>query len=257
VQFALWSLWQELFNGSQSLKHGDNQPLCSAAFRPINGHFAIVTYARPPADFIDAPSFAARAKERLHGLTDQATVRSLSSDFDLNPSMVRSHAQAWRSAAVLIPVIARDELTVLLTQRTDTLASHAGQIAFPGGRIDAADGSALAAALREAHEEIGLDPALVDPLGFLDTYQTGTGFSIEPVVALVAPPFTLKLQESEVAEAFEVPLAFLMNPDNHQTPSKFWQGAERRFYAMPYENRYIWGATAGILRNMHERLFAL
>ena len=197
--------------------------------------------------------FAARARLRLaaHPGVGAATP----SDYDLNPDMQLAHGR-MRPAAVLIPVVARTELTVLLTQRTDTLSNHAGQIAFPGGRIDAADAGPEAAALREAHEEIGLDPAHVMPLGFLDSYRTGTGYTISPLVGLVEPPFTLTLQASEVAEAFEVPLSFLMNPANHQLHTRVWKGAERRFYAMPYENRYIWGATAGILKNMYERLFA-
>ena len=152
--------------------------------------------------------------------------------------------------------MAREPVTLLLTQRAATLSKHAGQIAFPGGRIDPEDASPAAAALREAYEEIGLPPEFVTPLGFLDSYRTGTGYRIEPLVALVQPGFELRLQESEVADAFEVPLAFLMDHANHETHTKIWQGAERRFYAMPYENRYIWGATAGILKNMHERLFA-
>jgi 8-oxo-dGTP pyrophosphatase MutT (NUDIX family) len=178
-------------------------------------------------------------------------------DFDLNMDAAPAIATigGLRPAAVLIPIIARDTLTVLLTRRAVHLAQHAGQIAFPGGKIDADDRDARAAALREASEEIGLDPTYIQPLGFLDTYRTGTGFQIEPLVALVAPGFTLTLDEREVAETFEVPLNYLMSPANHQTHTKLWQTVERRYYAMPYENYYIWGATAGILKNMHERLF--
>jgi 8-oxo-dGTP pyrophosphatase MutT (NUDIX family) len=196
--------------------------------------------------------FAAHARAKLNAVPQ---LGKSPSDFDLNPGFERP-VVTLRPAAVLVAVVARTELTLLLTQRADTLNHHAGQIAFPGGRIDGVDETAAEAALREAEEEIGLSPQLVTPLGFLDTYRTGTGYEIEPLVALVEPGFTLRLQEGEVADAFEVPLAFLMDQANHQLHTKIWQGAERRFYAMPYENRFIWGATAGILKNMHERLFA-
>lgn len=175
------------------------------------------------------------------------------SDNDLNPGY--PIPANLKPAAVLVPVVARDELTLLLTERSARLSRHAGQIAFPGGRIDGAE-TAVEAALREANEEVGLAPERVRPLGFLDTYRTGTGYAITPVVALVSPPFELSLAADEVADAFEVPLDFLMDAANHQTHSRIWQGAERRFYAIPYLDRYIWGATAGILKNMHERLFA-
>ena len=205
----------------------------------------------------DASAFAALARKRLSLAASTAQIANTSpSDFDLNPDVAINLPAQLKSAAVLVAVVARNPLTILLTLRTHTLAQHAGQIAFPGGGIDPDDATPTAAALREAHEEIGLEPHLVQPLGFLDTYRTGTGYAIKPLVALIEPVFTLKLQASEVAEAFEVPLAFLMDEANHQTLAKIWQGHERRFYAMPYENRYIWGATAGILKNMHKRLFA-
>jgi len=178
------------------------------------------------------------------------------SDFDLNPD-----ASAWRTgepprpAAVLVPVVKRAPLTVLLTQRTDSLPNHAGQIAFPGGKIEEEDRDPVAAALREAQEEIGLDPRLVEPLGYLDAYRTGTGYRIFPVVALVEPAFALKLDAREVADAFEVPLSFLMDARNHQLHDRMLRGVKRRFYAMPFQERFIWGATAGIMKNMHERLF--
>ena len=180
------------------------------------------------------------------------------SDFDLNPDMVADFAvmDVARPAAVLIPVIARDELTVLLTQRSDNLSTHAGQISFPGGRVDPDDASIIAAALREAEEEIGLDRRFVEPLGFIDSYRTGTGFRISPVVALVQPDFVLQLNPSEVTDAFEVPLSFLMNQANHQRHSRDWRGRVRDFYAMPYGERYIWGATAGMIKNLHMRLFS-
>ena len=179
------------------------------------------------------------------------------SDFDLSPELTPEAPPApLAPAAVLIPIVARHELTVLLTQRTEHLKRHAGQIAFPGGRMEPTDHDPIATALREAEEEIGLAPSFVEPLGYLDAYRTGTGFRIFPVVSIVRPGFDLKLDAREVADAFEVPLAFLMDEANHRTESRLWRGQERRFYAMPFEQRYIWGATAGIMKNMHKRLFA-
>ena len=179
-------------------------------------------------------------------------------DHVLNPDIEDTYlARTRKAAAVLVPMIARDdEVTVLLTQRTAHLRSHAGQISFPGGKIDATDASPIHAALREAHEEIGLAAKHIEPVGFLNPYLTGTGFRILPVVGLVTPPFDLEVNPGEVDDAFEVPLSFLMNPDNHKRDSREWNGKMRHFYAMPYEGRYIWGATAGILRNLYERLYS-
>ena len=178
------------------------------------------------------------------------------SDFDLNPELEAELAlTGLRPAAVLVPVVARPELTVLLTLRTDHLPSHAGQISFPGGKIEDADPSPVETALRETEEEIGLSRNVVEPLGYLDAYRTGTGYRIIPVVALVRPDFTLHLNTAEVTDAFEVPLSFLMDEANHQRHARQWRGRERHFYAMPFEERYIWGATAGMIRNLHQRLF--
>lgn len=179
-------------------------------------------------------------------------------DWDLNPELLADFAAMppARPAAVLFGVVVREELTVLLTQRTHTLRTHAGQIAFPGGKVEAGDGGPVGAALRESVEEIGLDPKFVEPLGFLDGYRTGTGFTVAPVVALIQPGFDLKPDPREVDEVFEVPLAFLMNEANHQKHSRDWKGRQRYYYAMPYGERYIWGATAGMIRNMQQRLFA-
>jgi len=163
--------------------------------------------------------------------------------------------QPVRPAAVLIPVVDHKEPTVLLTQRSAHLNEHAGQIAFPGGKIDATDKSPRDAALREAEEEIGLDRAFVDPIGYLGVYGTGFGFRILPTVARVRPGFRLAINHSEVDDAFEVPLSFLMNPQNHQMHSKEFRGMERSYYAMPFAERYIWGATAGILRVLYERIY--
>jgi len=162
---------------------------------------------------------------------------------------------ASRLAAVLVPIVDRPAgASVLLTLRASHLRQHSGQIAFPGGSVDPGE-TPLQAALREGREEIGLDPALVEPIGWLEPYQTGTGFRILPLVAILDPAFTLNINASEVEDAFEAPLSFLMTPDNHQRQSREWQGIMRSFYAMPYEGRNIWGATAGILRALYERLY--
>ena len=158
-------------------------------------------------------------------------------------------------AAVLIPLIDRgDELSVLLTLRADALRHHAGQISFPGGRLEACDSDAIAAALRETEEEIGLPRRLVEVIGRLDDYITGTGFLVAPIVGLVRPPYELRPDPSEVAGVFEVPLAFFLDPANHRRESRVFNGIERRFYAMPYGDKYIWGATAAMLMNLYDLL---
>ena len=158
-------------------------------------------------------------------------------------------------AAVLFPIVLRDnEHTVLLTQRTAHLKDHAGQISFPGGRVEAEDLSPIHTALRETEEEIGLARDRIEVLGFLPEYLTGTGFRVTPVVALVNPPFELALDPFEVAEAFEVPLEFLLDPANHKRHSLHYRGALRHFFAMPYGDYFIWGATAGMIRSLTERL---
>ncbi|MGV0950592.1 MAG: CoA pyrophosphatase [Azonexus sp.] len=158
-------------------------------------------------------------------------------------------------AAVLFPIVLRDDgHTVLLTQRTAHLRDHAGQISFPGGRVEAEDQSPVHTALRETEEEIGLSREQVEILGYLPEYRTGTGFRVTPVVALVTPPFELVLDPFEVAEAFEVPLSFLLDPANHQRHSLHYRGALRHFFAMPYGDYFIWGATAGMIRSLTERL---
>jgi 8-oxo-dGTP pyrophosphatase MutT (NUDIX family) len=158
-------------------------------------------------------------------------------------------------AAVLVPVVNRPAgLTALLTRRTEHLAYHAGQISFPGGHMEPGDARPEDAALRETEEEIGLHRRHVEVIGRLDRYLTRTGFDVTPVVAVVEPPFDLAPDPHEVAEVFEVPLDFLLDPRNHQRHSRQYEGRERHFYAMPYGAYYIWGATAGMLRNLYERV---
>lgn len=171
-------------------------------------------------------------------------------DHDLNPGMMPT--AELRAAAVLVPLVARlDGISILLTQRTTHLPRHPGQIAFPGGRIEDSDANVVAAALRETEEEIGLDRAHVEPVGELDRYITRTGFTVTPVVGIVSPPFTLVPNPHEVADVFEVPLAHFLDEANHKIDGRMVDGRERRFYAMPYGQRYIWGATAGMLKNLH------
>lgn len=163
---------------------------------------------------------------------------------------------ALRDAAVLIPVVDHgDRATVLLTKRAEKLRSHSGQIAFPGGRIDATDPSPEAAALRETEEEIGLNRHFIDIIGRMPDYVSGSGYRIAPVLSVVRPGFHLHINADEVDDAFEVPLSFLMDPANHARDSRIWQNKERFFYTMPYDGRNIWGVTAGIIRTLYERLY--
>jgi 8-oxo-dGTP pyrophosphatase MutT (NUDIX family) len=153
-----------------------------------------------------------------------------------------------KAAAVLVPLVERPEgMTVLLTRRSDDLPDHAGQISFPGGRVEPDDADLAATALREATEEIGLAPERVEIVGTLAPYRTGTGYHITPVVGFVLPPFTLDPDPAEVAEVFEVPLAFVLDPANHRRDSMMWRGTVHWYDAVPFGERYIWGATAGML----------
>jgi 8-oxo-dGTP pyrophosphatase MutT (NUDIX family) len=209
---------------------------------------------------ISAAEFFDRARARLRfdvppGLNDPTIVPKSGDQGTDRMLEIVAREQPVRPAAVLIPVVDHPEPTVLLTQRSAHLNDHAGQISFPGGKIDASDASPLDAALREADEEIGLGREFIDPIGYLDLYATGFGFRILPTVARVRPGFKLRINDGEVDDAFEVPLAFLMNPANHQVHSKEFRGMERLYYAMPFAERYIWGATAGILRVLYERIY--
>ncbi len=203
-----------------------------------------------------AEAFRARAEARLFREQPQ---------FDLDSGKYGGDHVLWgrqmpldklaqsKGAAVLVPIVAHPrEATILLTQRAASLRNHSGQIAFPGGRIDGGE-SAVQAALREAEEEIGLTERHIEPIGHMDYYFTGTGYRISPVVAIVKPPFDLTLNPDEVDSVFEVPLSFLMQPANHQRIRRKEDG--RSFYAMPFGDRYIWGATAGMLRGLYESLY--
>ncbi len=173
----------------------------------------------------------------------------LGSDFSLNG--VVPPPRSFRPAAVLVPLVRREPgVTVLLTQRTDDMPSHAGQIAFPGGRPQAGDADAVATALRETEEEVGLTRHFIEVIGSVDHYRTGTGYEITPVVGLVEPGFITRADPREVADVFEVPLEHFLDEKNHRLASRVWQGRQRFYYAMPYGERYIWGATAGMLKNL-------
>ncbi|MBK8906442.1 MAG: CoA pyrophosphatase [Rhodospirillales bacterium] len=184
-------------------------------------------------------------------LTDTGEVTR--GDHTLNPGLQPS--TPLKSAAVLVPLVDYESgMSVLFTKRTAHLARHAGQVSFPGGRIEAGDGGPVETALRETEEEIGLAPADVEVIGHLDTYVTRTGFVVTPVVGIVQPPCTLTPDPYEVAEIFEVPLAFLLDPVNHRRCSREFEGVTRHFYAMQYGGHFIWGATAGMLIDLYEVL---
>lgn len=194
-----------------------------------------------------------RARVLRGGETDEEV-----GDHVLNPDLEQlAENPSARAAAVLVPIVDRgDHASVILTTRSSALRKHAGQIAFPGGSIDAGDASPEAAALRETLEEIGLAADYIETLGRLPRYATTTGFKITPVLAIVRPGFSLAPNPDEVADVFEVPLDFLMDAANHISESRVWQGSERHYYVMPFGTRHIWGVTAGIIRTLYERLYA-
>lgn len=230
-------------SASQPLAAGDEDP--DDAFAAARGEgFSVEAFER-------------RAAGRLIGLDAPILTFPLRrGDQVLNPEITEFGRLALRDAAVLIPVVARgDTASVVLTLRTPHLARHAGQIAFPGGKIDPEDDGPVAAALREAHEEIGLDPAAVQPIGFVDPYLAGTGFRVFPVVGLVDPAAAVSPNLAEVAEIFEVPLSHLMADANFARESRAVGDRHHHFYALRYEARYIWGITAGILRSLFERVY--
>jgi 8-oxo-dGTP pyrophosphatase MutT (NUDIX family) len=205
---------------------------------------------------VTGSEFFSRAQERLTfdvpaALTNPDAI-ARPDTHNADPAMLAAVAavRPIRPAAVLVPVVRRNEPSVLFTERTARLADHGGEISFPGGKIDAGDASPVAAALREAEEEISLSRSFVNPIGYLTPF----GHRIMPVLAHVREGFSLRMNHSEVEDVFEVPLAFLMTPQNHERESRDWNGFTLTLYAMHFGNRKIWGATAGILRNLYERL---
>lgn len=188
----------------------------------------------------------------MHAL---ARSSAASSDFDLNPDVVLPAGRKLRSAAVLIGFVPRaDGLQVILTKRSSKLEHHPGQIAFPGGKVEDSDADVIAAALREAQEEVGLEPGMAQFLGQLPSHETVTGFTVTPVLALVDPAFCPIPDANEVAEVFEIPLSHLSDPNRFSIQSRRWRGVRRHYYTAPFGPYYIWGATARILRGLADRM---
>ena len=207
------------------------------------------------AAFTTREDFDRRAAARLVPANVELA-EPVRTDHDLNPDFRAFTKPPYARAAVLVGLVDRgDDYGVLLTLRPDTMTRHAGQVAFPGGRIDASDASPLAAALREAAEEVGLVSSTARVLGQGDPYLTSTGFVVSPFVAVLPTDFTPLPDPREVADVFETPLSFLMTPANHERHTREFQGALRAYYAMPHNGRYIWGATAGMIKSLYERLY--
>jgi 8-oxo-dGTP pyrophosphatase MutT (NUDIX family) len=209
-------------------------------------------------DQVTPPPFSAADFRARAAAQPEIHADDVFGDHRFNPGHPRLERTApLRDAAVLIPVVDHgNEATVLLTKRAETLRSHTGQVAFPGGRIDATDPTPEATALRETYEEIGLSEDFIEVVGRMPDYVAGSGYRIVPVLAVVQPGFSLALNPQEVDAAFEVPLRFLMDAANHRRDSRFWNDLEWFFYEMPYEGNRIWGVTAGIIRTLYERLYA-
>ena len=203
------------------------------------------------------PFTAADLRNRVGGIAGPH-ISDEDGDHLLNPNLRDIILKSkLREAAVLVPIVDRDgDATVILTQRTEKLKSHSGQVAFPGGVIDLDDPSPEHAALREAEEEIGLSPGKVDVIGRMPDYVAGSGYRIAPVFGIVEPDFQLTLNPDEVDEVFEVPLSFLMSPENHERHSRILNERERFFWVMPHNGHNIWGVTAGIIRTIYDRLYA-
>jgi len=175
------------------------------------------------------------------------------SDYDLNPDVL-DRPEALSDAAVLVPLIKGRPWSILFTRRAESMSTHAGQISFPGGRVDPEDRDHVHTALRETEEEIGVSADQIEIAGFLDTYETRTGYKITPVVGLIQPGFQLNINTHEVADVFEVPLMHALDDRNYEQHSLEWEGKLRFFYALSYQNHYIWGATAGMLKSLHDRV---
>jgi 8-oxo-dGTP pyrophosphatase MutT (NUDIX family) len=212
-----------------------------------------VTLSPELADEI-ARGETAGLRARLLPEPPQISLTPRRSDYDLNPGTRPDASRKLAPAAVLLPIVARQDPTVLFTRRTPHLSRHAGQVSFPGGRVHESDLTLVETALRETQEETGITAAFVSVAGFLDSYETGTGFAILPVVGLLSEGYALLPDANEVEEVFEVPLAFLLEPANRERRSMEWQGRSREFYAFTYDRHYIWGATAGILVNFADRV---
>ncbi len=204
---------------------------------------------------VDQTDLEVRLRTRLDPMDRITAGVAIRSDRDLNPDWTDLPAPL-KPAAVLAPIVRRPNgWTMLFTQRAHETPAHPGQVSFPGGRVHADDASPLETALRETEEEIGLARRLIEPLGAWDRYNTGTGFTVTPIVGFVEPGFELTLDPREVAEVFETPLAFLLDPANHERREGVWRGKTRAYYAMPHDGREIWGATAGMIRALWERLY--
>ncbi len=217
--------------------------------------------ATPTERLLSADEFFAAARMRLSFDVPQALanpdITPRLADQDADPAVVAAIAamRPVRTAAVLVPVVERREPTVLFTQRTSRLADHPGEIAFAGGKIDTFDASPAAAALREAEEEIGLDRRFIEPIGYLDVHAVPTGYRILPTLARIREGFSLHFNPGEVSGVFEVPLAFLMTPRNYTRERADWNGLPTSVYAIRFNEHDIWGVTAGILRNLRERIY--
>jgi 8-oxo-dGTP pyrophosphatase MutT (NUDIX family) len=214
----------------------------------------VTAAATDESPFAPAAFFAQAA--RALGADAASAMTGVGGDHVLNPGLIDEAGIAYTDAAVLIPVVAYEpEARVILTVRTGHLSAHAGQIALPGGKVEAGDADPVAAALREAGEEIGLDRGAVTVIGTLNPYLSRTGYRIVPVLARVEPGTRLDPNRDEVADVFEVPLGFLMTPANHKRGTRAYKGHERYFYEMPFEGRYIWGVTAGIIHGLYEQVY--